>query len=175
MLSAFFHPFIAVPCRPSWQRRAEFDTVESLRLGGIRVRPDERQRGRVGDEDGAPLRKIGRGFNRVIRSALAADVKLNCPPAAETLLRLGAESGFTTTEKLCVALMLGVPLSETVSVKLFVEFACVTSGRNENAPLPAFTLALVGPLNRLNVSVCGGWSVSVALAVKATVWPTFTV
>jgi hypothetical protein len=34
---------------------------------------------------------------------------------------------------------------------------------------------LVAPANSAKVKVCGGWSVSVALAVKVTVWPTFTV
>ena len=68
-----------------------------------------------------------------------------------------------------------MPLSETFSVKLFVEFACVTSGRKENAPLLVLSVALVAPASSAKVSVCGGWSVSVALAVKATVWPTFTV
>src|SRR5271157_880653 len=93
------------------------------------------------------------------------------------VLMPGTDSGLTTTEKLCVALNGGVPLSETFSVKLFVEFACVTSGRNENAPLLVLTVALVAPANsaKVSVSVCGGWSVSVAMAVKATVWPTFTV
>src|SRR5581483_5299086 len=101
--------------------------------------------------------------------------KLNCPPANEMLLMPGAGSGLTTTEKFCVALRLGVPLSATFSVKLFVEFACVTSGRNENAPLFVLSVALVAPASSAKVSVRCGWLESVALAVKATVWPTFTV
>src|ERR1017187_7515678 len=91
------------------------------------------------------------------------------------LLTPAAESGLTTTEKLCVALNGGAPLSETFNVKSFVEFACVTSGRNENAPLLVFSVALVAPASSAKVNVCGGEFVSVALAVKATVWPTFTV
>ena len=43
----------------SRQRRAEFDAVESLRCDEIRVRPVERQHGRVGGEDVAPLREVG--------------------------------------------------------------------------------------------------------------------
>src|ERR1039458_6957211 len=86
----------------------------------------------------------------------------------------GAESGLTMTKKVCVALILGVPLSATFSVKLLVEFACVTSGRKENVPLLVLSVALVAPASSAKVSVCGGWSVSVALAVKATIWPTFT-
>ena len=91
------------------------------------------------------------------------------------LLMPGAESGFTMTEKLCVAVRLGVPLSETLSVKPFVEFACVTSGRNENAPLFVFSVAFVAPASSAKAKVCGGESVSEALAVNATVCPTFTV
>src|ERR1022692_1550272 len=87
----------------------------------------------------------------------------------------GAESGLTMTEKLCVALILGVPLSATFSVKLLVEFASVTSGRKENAPLFVFSVALVVPASSAKVSVCGGESVSVTLAAKATVRPAFTV
>ena len=91
------------------------------------------------------------------------------------LLTPGAESGLTLTEKLWVALRLGVPLSATFSVKVLVEFACVTSGRKENAPLLVLSVALAAPDSSANVSVCGGWSVSVALAAKATVWPAFTI
>src|ERR1035441_7860726 len=91
------------------------------------------------------------------------------------LLMPGRARGLTKTEKLCVALNGGAPLSETFSVKLFVEFACVTSGRKLNVPLLVFSVALVAPASSAKVRVCGGESVSVALAVKATVWPTFTV
>src|ERR1035437_9749580 len=102
-------------------------------------------------------------------------LKPNCPPLNEILLMPGAESGLTITEKFCVALNGGVPLSETCSVKAFVEFACMTSGRKENAPLLGSSVALAAPESSAKVRVCGGWSVSVELAVKATVWPTFTV
>ena len=57
------------------QRRAEFDAIETLRRIRRGVRPGERQHGRIGDEDVAPLRKVSRSFNRVIRPALAADVQ----------------------------------------------------------------------------------------------------
>ena len=83
-------------------------------------------------------------------------MKLNCPPANKILLMPGAESGLTMTEKLCVALRLGVPLSETCSVKLFVEFACATSGRKLKAPLFALSVAFVAPASSAKVNVCGG-------------------
>ena len=93
-------------------------------------------------------------------------LKLNWPMPAERLLTEVGESGFTTTKKLCVALMLGVPLSETFRVKGLVELACVTSGRKEKAPLLVLSVALVGPESSENASVCGGWLVSVATAVN---------
>jgi hypothetical protein len=96
----------------------------------IRVRPVERQHGRVDDGDVAPLREVGRNINRVIRTALAANFEPELPPASEMLQMPSAKSGLTMTEKLWVALNGGVPLLETFSVKLFGEFACVTSGRN---------------------------------------------
>src|ERR1039457_6239929 len=94
------------------------------------------------------------------------------------LLMPAGVSGLMMTEKLCVALKLGVPLSETFSVKLLLEFACVTSGRNEKLALVLLTwvsVAFVAPASSVKVSVCDGWLVSVALAVMATVWPTLTV
>ena len=83
-------------------------------------------------------------------------LKLNCPPANEMLLMPGAESGLTITEKVCMALRLGVPLSATFSVKLLVEFAWVTSGRKLNAPLLVFSVALAAPASSAKVNVCGG-------------------
>ena len=65
--------------RTSWQRRAEFDAIETLRRIRRGICPVERQRGRIGDEDVAPLREIGRSLNRVIRPALAADVEAELP------------------------------------------------------------------------------------------------
>src|ERR1039458_6739347 len=91
------------------------------------------------------------------------------------LLMPARERGLTRMEKLCVALRLGVPLSATFSVKLLVELAWVTSGRKLNAPLLVFSVALAAPASSAKVRVCGGESVSVAPAVKATVWPTLTV
>ena len=64
---------------------------------------------------------------------------------------------FTITEKLCVALKLGLPLSATLSVNKFVVPASLGCGVQENAPLPAFNVAVPGPASKLKVSVCGGW------------------
>src|ERR1019366_6726697 len=45
--------------RTSWQRRAELDAVETERRTVRGVRPVERQHGRIGDEDVAPLLEVG--------------------------------------------------------------------------------------------------------------------
>ena len=107
-------------------------------------------------------------------------IRLKCPLAgfAADAESVGNVIGLTMMEKLCVALRGGVLLSETLSVKLFVVFACVTSGRNEKLALVLLTcvsVALVGPVSSAKVSGGAGWLVSVAPAEKATVWPTFTV
>jgi len=81
----------------------------------------------------------------------------------------------TVTEKLCVALRMGEPLSATVRVNALVVLASVTVGPPGERTAVWCQRRLPGPLTRLKVRVCGGESVSVALAVKATVWPTLTV
>ena len=63
----------------SRQRRPEFDAMETLRRIGRGGRPVERQHGRIGDEDVAPLREVGRSLNRVIRPALADDAEAELP------------------------------------------------------------------------------------------------
>ncbi|MDR3458478.1 MAG: hypothetical protein P4N60_13585 [Verrucomicrobiae bacterium] len=72
--------------------------------------------------------------------------------------------------KLCVAPNGGVPLSEIVSVKLLIEFACVSSGRNENAPLLVLNVALVAPTSSAKVNAAGGFF----RALKAPVDREFT-
>ena len=96
----------------------------------------------------------------------------------------GAVSGFTMTVKLWVALRLGVLLSATFTVNRLVVLACETSGRQLTLSMSlslslslsiCVSVALVGPLNRLKISVSGGELVSVALAVATKFEPTFTV
>src|ERR1035437_2602907 len=86
----------------------------------------------------------------------------------------GLASGFTTIEKLCVALNGGVPLSVTFRVVRLVVFACATAGRHVKIPLFAFNTAPVGAVSRLNVSVCAGVSESVATLVIVSVTPALT-
>lgn len=62
----------------------------------------------------------------------------------------------TVTVKLCIAVLVGVPLSATITRNEFVVFACFTNGRHVNTPLLVFIAALVGPVGRLNVGVCAG-------------------
>src|SRR5260221_13061707 len=81
--------------------------------------------------------------------------------------------GYTATVKVCVALMLGLPLSVTMMPIALVAGAVV--GVQLNRPLPELMLALPGaPAPRLKVRVWGGWSVSVALGKKVKVWPRVT-
>jgi hypothetical protein len=65
-----------------------------------------------------------------------------------------------------------VPLSATITVNRFVEFACVTSGRQVSTPLLGLRTAFVGAVGRLKVSGCAGTSLSVALFVMFMVTPT---
>jgi hypothetical protein len=68
--------------------------------------------------------------------------------------------------KLLVANIVGTPLSCTITESVLVLGACAAVGVQVNTP-PGVMLAPVGaPPPRLKVSVCGGWSVSVALTVK---------
>ena len=71
--------------------------------------------------------------------------KVNWPLAIVTA-SVGSVNGFTVTEKFCVALKLGVPLSATCKVNKLVVLASVTCGRHENAPVLVFNVALPGPL-----------------------------
>ena len=71
--------------------------------------------------------------------------------------------------------MLGEPLSATEMVNRLLVPPNPAGGVQENAPLLAFTVALLAPVSKLKVNVGVGTFVSVALAVKATVWPKFTV
>src|ERR1043166_7728080 len=78
----------------------------------------------------------------------------------------------TTTWNERVALRLGVPLSVTRTVTMFV---LGSDGVHVNKPLLASMAAPAGaPASRVNVNVCGGWSVSVALIAKLRVWLTVT-
>ena len=68
----------------------------------------------------------------------------------------GAGSGFTVIEKPWVALRMGEPVSATFKANALVVLALVTAGRQENAPLLVFNVALPMPLYREKVSVWGG-------------------
>src|SRR5208283_5203167 len=78
--------------------------------------------------------------------------------------------GSTVTVKVCVALRLGMPLSVTITLRILVAGALV--GVQLNCPLTGPMVAPAGaPEPRLKVSVWGGKSASVALAVRLRVWP----
>ena len=71
----------------------------------------------------------------------------------------GADSN-TLTENVWVALRLGKPLSLTIRLTGFV--LGPVGGVQEKKPLEGSIVAPPGALPRLKVSVCGGWSVSLA-------------
>src|SRR5262245_19357452 len=87
----------------------------------------------------------------------------------------GSVSGLTMIANVLVALKFGVPLSVTLTVNRLVLSACDTSGRDAKMPLDGPSVALVGPVNRLNVSVWAGTSGSVATLVTVTMTPTLIV
>ena len=77
-------------------------------------------------------------------------------------------TSLTITWKLLVALKLGEPLSNTRTVTVFVLGPCASLGVHVMAP-PEDTAKPVGPDTRPNVSVLGGTSESVAVAVTLSV------
>ena len=62
---------------------------------------------------------------------------------------VGKVSGLTTTLKLCVALIAGVPLSVTTTLNGLVVFACVTRGRQLITPSVEPIVALVGAVGKV--------------------------
>ncbi len=70
-----------------------------------------------------------------------------------------------------VAAKVGVPLSITVSKISFVLGAWAKVGVQLNIPLAVMLAPTGAPEPRVNVNDCGGWSVSVALAVKVSKVP----
>ena len=87
----------------------------------------------------------------------------------EPPLRAGVDGISTVAVKLWVALIMGVPLSETTTATVCVEGACAMVGRQENTPLLELMAALAGAVSRLNVKVCAGVSESVAELVTSSV------
>src|SRR5512145_3278441 len=82
----------------------------------------------------------------------------------------------TNTVNVRAALKGGTPLSVTRTVIALVLGVCCAVGIHVNKPLPAPIVAPEGMLpSRLNDSVCGGDSASVADAVKLKVCPSVTI
>src|SRR5436190_10953 len=80
-------------------------------------------------------------------------------------------TSFTTTVKLRVSLRLGVPLSVTCTLIVFVLGPCASVGVQLNTPLSGLMLAPAGGLTRLNVSDLVGTSESVAVIVSVNRLP----
>src|SRR6476620_9568305 len=79
----------------------------------------------------------------------------------------------TTTVKLRTALRGGLPLSVTRTVMRLVLGAWPSTGVHWKTPLLLLITAPSGAVSRLNVRLCGGLSVSVALMVRLNDWPRF--
>ena len=81
----------------------------------------------------------------------------------------------TNTVKLCVALIAGEPLSVTMTLIGLVDGLCAMVGRQLKMPLLELRDVPLGPFCKLNVSVCAGMFVSLAVLVKLIVVPAMTV
>src|SRR5579863_5033002 len=81
------------------------------------------------------------------------------------------DGGRTMTEKLCVALIGGIPLSVTTTVNRLVEGACDIFGRQVIRPFAVLIVAPVGGAVRLQVKVCAGTPLAFAVLVTTNVCP----
>src|ERR1035441_663760 len=93
-----------------------------------------------------------------------------------TLTMVGIGMGTTITVKDWVALMLGLPLSETTTEIRLVVPPWADVGRQPSRPVTGSSDRFFGaPSARLKVSVCGGRSLSVAELVIQRRWPALIV
>ena len=90
-------------------------------------------------------------------------------------LHVGVAGFVTVTTKFCVALIAGVPLSDTATETVCVDGDWAMVGRQVNTPLLLLIAALVGAVNRLKLNACEGISVSPARLVIVKVAPARTV
>src|SRR5664280_898405 len=105
-------------------------------------------------------------------------VRLTRPAEIAIEPSTGWASGLTVMMKLLVALRFGVPLSVTCTLTRLVVLAWLTGGRQVKmplVPLAVVSVALVGAVNKLKVSVCGGASMSIATLVMDRVIPALMV
>src|SRR3989442_7319136 len=80
----------------------------------------------------------------------------------------------TTVVMVSLSLKGGVPLSVTLTVTVLVLGACAGAGVQVNTPEELMAAPTGAPGSSVKVSVCGGWLVSVALAMKLSVLPPTT-
>src|SRR6185295_17121186 len=78
-------------------------------------------------------------------------------------------TSLTTTVKLLVTLRLGVPLSLTFTVTVFVDGPCASVGVQVSTPVTESRLTPAGALTKAKVSVLDGRSASVAVLVTVSV------
>src|SRR5206468_3918974 len=80
-------------------------------------------------------------------------------------------TSFTTTVKLRISLRLGVPLSVTCTLIVFVLGPCVSFGVQLNTPLLALIVAPAGALIKLNDIALAGTSGSLAVIASVNRLP----
>src|SRR5207249_2469415 len=95
----------------------------------------------------------------------------NFPEAIVGDEKTGVDGCRTITEKRCMALIGGVPLSVTTTLKRFVEGDCEIVGRQTNRPLVALMIAPTACAAMVQVSVWAGTSVSTAVLVTSSLCP----
>src|ERR1035437_625914 len=96
------------------------------------------------------------------------------PLLTPTMPSVGRTGRFTVTQKLCVALIMGEPLSETMTRSEVTSGDWESSGRHVRTPVLGLMVALVGALARPKVSTSGGDSGSLAVLVTMSVEPAMT-
>src|SRR2546425_1205692 len=135
---------------------------------------------------GAPGSRLKVSTLAGISASLADTLKVNSVPSLIVWLAIAASTGaafasLTTTLKVLLSLRLGVPLSVTRTVTVFVLALAAPLGFQLSPPLLALMVMPAGtPGFRLYVSVLAGTSASVAVAVSVnglsslTVWSAIT-
>ena len=70
--------------------------------------------------------------------------ELKLPLVRVSRVKVGCAGARTVTVKVCVALRLGVPLSNTITPRVLVEPLCAMAGRQVKTPVPELMDAPAG-------------------------------
>src|SRR4051812_9171120 len=129
---------------------------------------------------GAPGAKENTSVLAGRSESVALAVNVRVLPSSTVLSGIDASEGaefvsFTTTVKVCVALRLGVPSSNTRTTIVFVAGPCASVGVHVNAPETGSRLVRSGAETMAKVRLLGGISASEALKLNASTFPSITV